>query len=349
VRISVRNLVKRFGADSVAVNDVSFEAPEGKITALLGPSGSGKSTVLRIIAGLEEADGGSVWLDGKDASRLPPQARNVGFVFQSYALFKHMTVADNVAYGLRVRRRPRADTAARVKELLALVQLDVYAARYPSQLSGGQRQRVAVARALAPRPGVLLLDEPFGALDAQVRVELRAALKRVHRELGSTMVFVTHDQAEAMELSDHVVLLREGRVEQTGTAAEIYDRPATPFVASFIGSVSVLSGHVQNGKAAIGQLTVDVGAAEEGALVKAFVRAHDVAVSRSPDDAVASARVDALVRVGATYKVTLRLADGQPLTVELAKDVVDEMRISEGDHVFVNLREARVFVQDYAI
>jgi sulfate transport system ATP-binding protein len=348
MRISAVKLVKRFG-DVPAVHGVSFEAPEGKITALLGPSGSGKSTILRIVAGLEHADGGQVLLGGKDATRTPPQGRNVGFVFQNYALFKHMTVGENVAYGLRVRRRPEADIQKRVKELLHLVQLDGYAERYPPQLSGGQRQRVAVARALAPEPGVLLLDEPFGALDAQTRMELRSALRTIHRALGSTMVFVTHDQAEAMEISDHLVVMNEGRVEQAGAPSEIYDHPATQFVAAFLGSVSVLSGRVQNGKATIGQLTVDAPAAEEGASVKAFVRAHDVDVSRSPEDAVASARVDAMIRIGAVYKVSLRLSDGQPLTVELTKDLVDELRIAEGDHVFVNLREARVFVQDYTI
>ena len=239
VGILVHSLSKRYGAFQ-AVKNVSFEVPAGQLVALLGPSGSGKSTILRIIAGLESADAGSVVLTGEDATRLPVQDRGVGFVFQHYALFRHMSVRDNIAFGLRVRKLPRAEIKARVAELLDLVQLSGYAERYPSQLSGGQRQRVALARALAPRPKVLLLDEPFGALDAKVRDELRAWLRRLHDEVHVTSLFVTHDQREAFEVADQIVVLNEGHVQQVGPAQELYEKPHSPFVAQFLGQVNIL-------------------------------------------------------------------------------------------------------------
>ncbi len=239
VGIEVQNLSKRYGSFQ-AVQDVSFEVVAGQLVALLGPSGSGKSTILRIIAGLESADTGSVVLTGEDATRLPVQERGVGFVFQHYALFRHMTVRDNIAFGLKVRKLPKAVIKARVSELLDLVQLAGYAGRYPSQLSGGQRQRVALARALAPRPKVLLLDEPFGALDAKVRDELRAWLRKLHDEVHVTSLFVTHDQREAFEVADQVVVLNEGRVQQVGPPQELYEHPTSPFVARFLGQVNIL-------------------------------------------------------------------------------------------------------------
>jgi len=348
----------------VVVRDVTFEAPERKLTTLLGPSGSGKSTILRVIAGLEMPEAGSVHIGGADATNFPAQARKDGFVFKQFALFQHLTVRENVGFGLVVRKRPKAEIEARVTELLRLVQLEEFGDRRPAQLSGGQRQRVALARALAPKPTVLLLDEPFGALDARVRGELRAWLRQLHTEIPVTTLMVTHDQEEAMELSDRVVVMNAGKIEQIGAPVEIYDKPATPFVASFVGSANVLSGRVQGGH--IGSVPVS---APEGKVVHAFVRPHDVeikvasaagpaAVALAPTAApaseegtpsVASARVARLVRIGWQVKVHLVLADGQPLVVQMTKDEVEAMRIQEGDRVFVNVKEAKVFVQDYSI
>jgi sulfate transport system ATP-binding protein len=358
--IVVRDLCKSFG-DVPVVSSVSFTVESGELVALLGPSGGGKSTVLRMIAGLTVPDSGAVLLHGADATRARVQDRAVGFVFQHYALFRHMTVRDNIAFGLSVRRRPRAEIAAAVSEMLELVQLGPLGERYPDELSGGQRQRVALARALAPRPSLLLLDEPFGALDAKVRGELREWIRRLRRERQITSVFVTHDQDEAMDLADRVIVLHQGKVEQIGTPEEIYDRPATEFVASFVGQSSVLRGEVKDGRAALGSVgslalrapTAGAGAgAGDGAGVRAFVRPHDVDVSPSPRDgepAVSSARIRRLTRVGFLVRLELELADGQPLTVELTRDRVAEIGVVEGDRVFVNLREAKVFVQDYAI
>ncbi len=249
--IVVKQLSKRFGGFE-AVKDVSFTARGGAITALLGPSGSGKSTVLRMIAGLEEPSEGQIWLGDLELTALPVQDRRVGFVFQHYALFRHMTVRQNVTFGLTVRKEQKDAKNARVDELLELVQLAPFANRYPDQLSGGQRQRVALARALAPRPEVLLLDEPFGALDARVRQDLRRWLDELHRELGVTSLLVTHDQEEALELADQIIVMHEGKVEQVGTPTEIYDDPVTPFVAGFVGSANVIHGHVVDGHVHLG-------------------------------------------------------------------------------------------------
>jgi sulfate/thiosulfate transport system ATP-binding protein len=363
--IVVRDLCKSFGAARI-VDRVSFTIQSGELVALLGPSGGGKSTVLRMIAGLEVPDAGEVELNGAVATRSRVQDRAVGFVFQHYALFRHMTVRENVGFGLSVRGRPRAEIAATVSELLELIQLGTLGDRYPDELSGGQRQRVALARALAPRPSLLLLDEPFGALDAKVRGELREWIRRLHHERSITSVFVTHDQDEAMELADRVIVLHRGRVEQIGTPEEIYDRPATEFVASFVGATNVLQGEVKGGRAALG--TLDVGAppgAGDGAGVRAFVRPHDVdlsteAAEKTPGSpgalpvhgaapAVASARIERMTKVGFMIRIELSLADGQPLNVELTRDRVAELGVTPGDHVFVNLREAKLFVQDYAI
>jgi sulfate transport system ATP-binding protein len=357
VGVTVEKITKRFTVRGTpAVADVSFSAPMGGITALLGPSGSGKSTVLRVIAGLEQPDAGRVLFGDADYTRRPAQERGVGFVFQSYALFKHMTVRKNIAFGLAVKGARRADTARRVDELLTLVQLDGLGDRYPSQLSGGQRQRVAFARALAIEPKLLLLDEPFGALDAQVRVELREWLRRFHAERHVTTLLVTHDQEEAMEVSDHVVVMHEGRVAQAGTPHEVYDRPATPFVASFVGGANVLRGRVQDGRASAGPFAVPVPDgtnAPDGAAVHAFVRPHDVqlqkvaAAETTPE--VSVARVERVARLGAYVKLSLKLPDGAPMTVQMPRSEVEALGINEGDLVMANLREAKVFVEDYSI
>jgi sulfate transport system ATP-binding protein len=355
--ITGRGLSKRFPeAARHAIHGVDFDAPSGSITTLLGPSGSGKTTVLRIVAGLEFPDKGTVSIVGDDVTTLPTQKRGVGMVFQSYALFKHMNVAENIAFGLCVRKEPRDIALARVDELLKLVQLDGFGERMPSQLSGGQRQRVALARALAIRPRVLLLDEPFGALDARVRVELRDFLRRLHDETHLTTLLVTHDQDEALELSHHVVVMNEGRVEQAGAPHDIYDHPTTPFVATFVGGANVLRGHVTHGRAEVGDFAVDAPGAREGAVATAFVRPHDVKIARAPERAptdggpeVALARIERLVRIGGNVKVVLKLTSDESMTVEMPKSETDALGLSEGDRVMVDLKQAKVFVEDYAI
>jgi sulfate transport system ATP-binding protein len=257
VSISVNHITKTFGTFR-AVDNVSLDIEGGSLVALLGPSGSGKTTLLRIIAGLETPDVGTVHCYGEDVTQRAARDRNVGFVFQHYALFRHMTVFDNVAFGLRVRKKPKTEIQKRVRELLALVRLERMENRYPSQLSGGQRQRIALARALAIEPKVLLLDEPFGALDAKVRQELRGWLRRLHDEIHTTSVLVTHDQEEAFEVADRVVVMNHGRVEQAGTPAEVFERPANPFVMDFLGNVNVFHGRVQNGQAVVGNLKLDI-------------------------------------------------------------------------------------------
>jgi sulfate transport system ATP-binding protein len=356
VALEVQGLTKRFtAAGTPAVAEVSFTAPEGCITTLLGPSGSGKSTVLRIVAGLEQADAGVVSFGGHEVTHVPVQQRGVGMVFQSYALFKHMTVRDNVAFGMAIRKRPAAETGRRVDELLALVQLDGLAGRFPAQLSGGQRQRVALARALAIEPRILLLDEPFGALDTKVRVELREWLRDLHERVPMTTLMVTHDQEEALELSQHIVVMHEGRVAQAGSPREIYDKPRTPFVASFVGGANLLMGKAQDGRAEVGNFAVSTPGAPDGASVSAFVRPHDVKLSKpleqddgsTPD--VAVAKVERLALVGAYVKVSLKLADGTPMTVQMPRTEIDALGIAENDRVLVDLREAKVFVEDFAI
>jgi sulfate transport system ATP-binding protein len=358
--VVVRNLTKRFTTRGTpAVSDVSFSAPDGGITTLLGPSGSGKSTVLRVVAGLEQADGGSVLFGEQDFTAVPAQKRGIGFVFQSYALFKHMNVRRNIAFGLKVRKTPAVEVRRRVDELLALVQLDGLGERFPGQLSGGQRQRVAFARALAISPKLLLLDEPFGALDAQVRVELRDWLRRFHDEHHLTTLLVTHDQEEAMEVSDHVVVMHEGKVAQAGVPQEVYDRPATPFVASFVGGANVLHGHMSDGRASVngfGSFAVPpvadgVAQAPDGTAVNAFVRPHDVTLTKAGASTpeISVARIERLAWLGGYVKVSLKLSDGAAMTVEMPKPEVDALGLKEGDLVMANLREAKVFVQDYAI
>ncbi len=290
--ISARNVTKRFG-EFVALDDVSVDVPSGALMALLGPSGSGKSTLLRVIAGLEKPDAGEVFISGREATQLPPQQRGVGFVFQHYAPFKHMTVADNVAFGLTVRRRPKQEIRDRVHELLELVQLEGLGKRYPAQLSGGQRQRMALARALAVEPEVLLLDEPFGALDARVRQELRDWLRRLHDEVHVTTVFVTHDQEEAMQIADHIVLVNHGRVEQIGTPQDLYERPANEFVLTFVGEATQFRGEL--------------------------VRPHDVVLSTLPEDGAEEALVERLAHL--SPKPHLMRCPGLRVASELAHPV----------------------------
>ena len=352
--ISVVDLQKSFGPQRV-VDHVSFDVGAGEFVALLGPSGGGKSTVLRIIAGLEAPDSGTVVISGRDATADPVQSRAVGFVFQHYALFKHMSVRANIAFGLEVRGEPRDAVAKTVDELLSLVQLEGLGDRLPSQLSGGQRQRVALARALAPRPSLLLLDEPFGALDAKVRLELRGWLRRLQKERGITSLFVTHDQEEAMELADRVVILNKGKVEQIGTPEDVYDKPATPFVASFMGSSNVISGVVSDGRAELGPFRMPApGESTDGADVRAYVRHHQVEIvgpgEEPPKGAIVSvARVDRISRIGWLAKVELTLEGGARVIAELPKDRIRVLGVRDGDDVRVLFREATVFVDDYAI
>jgi sulfate transport system ATP-binding protein len=314
--IEARNVTKRFG-EFVALDDVSVEVESGSLTALLGPSGSGKSTLLRVIAGLEVADAGDVFISGKEATALAPQKRGVGFVFQHYAPFKHMTVWDNVAFGLAIRKRPKAEIAKRVDELLGLVQLAGLGKRYPSQLSGGQRQRMALARALAPEPEVLLLDEPFGALDARVRVELREWLLRLHDEMHVTTIFVTHDQEEALELADSIVVMNKGRVEQIAPPRELYDHPANEFVMSFVGPVNKLG--------------------------DSWVRPHDIELRHEPNGSTREAQIERVVRLGFETRVDLVRDDGERLHVQLTRDEAEELELDTGDIVYVRTRRERVF------
>jgi sulfate transport system ATP-binding protein len=340
--IEVQSLTKRFG-DFTAVEDVSFGAEEGKITALLGPSGSGKSTVLRMIAGLETATDGRILMGGNELTNLRVQERRVGFVFQHYALFRHMNVRDNIAFGLSVRKVDKDAQRERVDELLHLVRLEGFAKRYPAQLSGGQRQRVALARALAPKPRVLLLDEPFGALDASVRRDLRGWIQDLHEELGITSLLVTHDQEEALELAHRVVILDHGKMEQTGTPSEVYNEPATPFVAGFVGAANVLQGLVIGGRVQSGdQLIKGAAHLSDGAAASAYIRPHDVRISLiSVNGNSIQAKVDRVIDLGWTSKVHLTLYDGQTLVAELPNDQLKGLEL--GGEVFVDLKNAKVF------
>ncbi len=340
--IRVEDLNKRFGSFE-AVKDVTFTAKAGSITALLGPSGSGKSTVLRVIAGLDAPTSGRIWMGDEEQTFKTVQERRVGFVFQHYSLFRHMNVAQNVAFGLSVRKVPKRDQRERVEDLLELVQLSGFRDRYPDQLSGGQRQRVALARALAPRPKVLLLDEPFGALDARVRQDLRRWLDDLHRELGVTSLLVTHDQDEALELANRVVVMHEGRIEQVGSPNEIYNDPATAFVAGFVGSANVLHGHVVDGHVQFGEHRV--GGAdhlEEGTLARAFVRPHDVRVfADEREGGSVQATVERITTLGWLSRVMLRLPDEQVVTAELPTDEMEGVEL--GAKVWLDLRRARAF------
>jgi sulfate transport system ATP-binding protein len=352
VSIAVRQITKTFGS-FVALKDVSLEVPSGELVALLGPSGSGKTTLLRIIAGLESPDRGAVLFDGEDATERHVRERRVGFVFQHYALFRHLTVFENVAFGLRVM--PRAvrpseqQIRQRVADLLDLVQLRWLADRYPDQLSGGQRQRVALVRALAIEPRVLLLDEPFGALDARVRKELRRWLRRLHDDLRVTSVFVTHDQEEALELADRVVVMNAGQIEQIGTPEEVYDHPASPFVYEFLGGVNRFLGRVGRGQAEFGPLAVSApsAAAPAGAPAVGYVRPHDLELLRAPDgSATVAARVEAVHAAGPLVRLDLRRCDsGDRLEAELSRERFRALALQVGEVVHVVPRNLRVFVQ----
>ena len=349
--ISVRNIAKRFG-DFVALDNVSLDFPSGELTALLGPSGCGKTTLLRIIAGLEVADGGNVLLDGDDASSQSVRERQVGFVFQHYALFRHMTVFENVAFGLTVKPRAerpgKAQIAHKVHELLKLVQLDWLADRYPSQLSGGQRQRIALARALAVEPKVLLLDEPFGALDAKVRKELRRWLRRLHDELHVTSIFVTHDQEEALEVADRVVVMNHGLVEQEGSPQDVYDNPASPFVYGFLGSVNLFHGRVHGDTLQVGghELELDAHTLSPGDPAIGFARPHELDIRR-PGDGLGGglpARVLRVLPLGASVRLELALADdGQIIEAEIGRSRLRELALTEGETVLVRPASVRVF------
>ncbi len=314
--IRVEGLVKRFGAFT-ALDGVSLNVPDGELTALLGPSGSGKSTLLRIIAGLETPDAGSVWLGDRDVTRVPPQQRGIGFVFQHYAPFKHMTVRDNVAFGLTIRKRPKAEIERRVSELLQLVQIEQFGDRYPAQLSGGQRQRMALARALAVEPEVLLLDEPFGALDARVRKELRAWLRRLHDETHVTTVFVTHDQEEAMDVADTIVVMDNAHIEQVGSPRDLYEHPANQFVMSFVGPVTRI---------------------DEG-----WIRPHDLDILTEPHEGAVEAMIERVVYLGFEVRVELVRTDGSHVWAQVPREQAAEHELEQGQIVYVRPGRPRVF------
>jgi sulfate transport system ATP-binding protein len=314
--IAVRRVSKRFG-EYAALDNVSLAIAGGSLTVLLGPSGSGKSTLLRIIAGLEEPDEGDVSIHGEDATGVPPQQRGVGFVFQHYAAFKHMSVRDNVAFALKIRKRPRKEIQERVGELLKLVQLEGLADRYPSQLSGGQRQRMALARALAAEPRVLLLDEPFGALDARVRKDLRAWLRRLHEEVAVTTVLVTHDQEEAMDVADRVAVMNEGRIEQTGKPRDLYEHPANEFVMSFVGPAHRLG--------------------------EAWIRPHDLEVRVEPNGTSREAMVERVVHLGFEVRAELVLEDGRRVSAQVTRDEAEQLELHDGQIVFVRPSRTHVF------
>ena len=333
--IIVRDASKRYG-DFVALDHVDFVVPTGSLTALLGPSGSGKSTLLRAIAGLDQPDTGTITIGGRDVTRVPPQRRDIGFVFQHYAAFKHMTVRDNVAYGLKIRKRPKAEIKEKVDHLLEVVGLSGFHGRYPNQLSGGQRQRMALARALAVDPQVLLLDEPFGALDAKVREDLRAWLRRLHDEVHVTTVLVTHDQAEALDVADRIAVLNKGRIEQVGSPTDVYDTPANAFVMSFLGAVSALNG--------------------------TLVRPHDIRVGRNPEMAVAGgdgtaesigvvrATVDRVVVLGFEVRVELTSAANQgPFIAQITRGDAEALNLQEGDTVFVRATRVPTLPSDLVV
>jgi sulfate transport system ATP-binding protein len=340
--IEIENIDKQFGSFT-ALSDVNLTIPSGELVALLGPSGSGKTTLLRIIAGLEAADSGRILFNGQDTTESHVRERKVGFVFQHYALFKHMTVFDNVAFGLNVRPREtrpsKGEISDKVHELLRLVQLEAMARRYPAQLSGGQRQRIALARALAVEPQVLLLDEPFGALDAQVRAELRRWLRKLHDEIHVTSVFVTHDQEEALEVADRIVVMNRGRIEQAGTPDQVYEHPANPFVLNFLGNVNLFHGRQQH----------DGEPGQEQAV--SYVRSHDLEIDRSQLDATAiGAVIRHIQKLGPSVRVTLALENsGELLEAELTRDTFTGLGLQQGEAVFVRPRQVRVFVEDYQI
>jgi len=356
--VEVKNVTKKFGRFT-ALNHVSLRVESGELVALLGPSGSGKTTLLRTIAGLEFPDPGDaqILFYGEDVTGIPASERKAGFAFQHYALFRHLSVFENIAFGLRVRpkstRPPEVEIRARVEKLLKLIQLEPLAGRFPSQLSGGQRQRVALARALAVEPKVLLLDEPFGALDAKVRKELRRWLRQLHDEIHVTTLFVTHDQEEALEVADRVAILRDGRIEQIGTPEEIYDHPASPFVYDFLGNVNLFSGRMKDGTVVIGETEVaapeTTGGPDTDAI--AFVRPHDVRITREPGGPKTFPAL--IVRCNAAGPVANleleRVAGGGPFAAQMSKEEFQQLQPRAGEQVFVELKNVRVFSEDYSI
>jgi sulfate transport system ATP-binding protein len=356
--VEVKNLTKRFGGFT-ALNDVNLRVESGELVALLGPSGSGKTTLLRTIAGLEFPDPGTaqILFYGEDVTAIPASERKAGFAFQHYALFRHMSVFENIAFGLRVRPRqtrpPEKEIRARVEKLLQLIQLEPLARRYPGQLSGGQRQRVALARALAVEPKVLLLDEPFGALDAKVRKELRRWLRHLHDEIHVTTLFVTHDQEEALEVADRVAILRDGRVEQIGTPEEIYDHPASPFVYDFLGNVNLFSGRIKDGAVIISgtEFAAPETAGEQDTDAIAFVRPHDVRITREPGGQKTFPAV--ILRSNAAGPLANleleRVNDGGQFSAQLSKEEFQQLQPKAGEQVYVELKNVKVFSEDYSI
>ncbi len=353
--IEIQHVTKIFG-DFAALKDVSLTVPAGELVALLGPSGSGKTTLLRIIAGLEVPDQGTVLFDSQDATARSARDRRVGFVFQHYALFRHMTVFENVAFGLRVKPRHErpaaAEIATRVRELLTLVQLERLAERYPSQLSGGQRQRVALARALAVQPKILLLDEPFGALDAKVRQELRRWLRRLHDEIGITSVFVTHDQDEALEVADRVVILHEGCVEQEGSPEQVYEHPATPFVYRFLGNVNLFHGRVEGSQVHLGEFSMEApaGMGQAATPAVAYARPHLLDIDHQPPSGRPhfQATIAHINAAGAVVKIELTTGSGAIVNVEMPHERYRHLKLRKGIHVFVSVKDMKLFTQAHS-
>ena len=341
MKIEVQHLTKQFG-EVAAVNDVSFAVKEGELLGLLGPSGSGKTTVLRMIAGLETPTSGDIFIDGKRVNTLSVQQRNIGFVFQHYALFKHLTVFHNVAFGLTIRKWSKDDTASRVTELLRLMSLEDTAHRYPHQLSGGQRQRVAIARALAPRPNVLLLDEPFGAVDAKVRQELREWLIRLHDDLNVTSLFVTHDQEEAMEVSDRILVFSKGRLEQVGTPPDIYEDPATEFVARFIGSMNIVEATVEKEKARVGPLEFPAVGVPDQAHVQVWFRPYHVRLSEDPTAYPLRAKLKHIYFLGVAYRLEIETEDGLLLRSRMNKEEFRQCSFEEGNALSFTISQFRI-------
>lgn len=355
--IEIKNVTKYYGTFQ-ALNNINLTIPKGELVALLGPSGSGKTTLLRMIAGLESIDEGLITFDGKDLSKVQVNQRDVGFVFQHYALFKHMTVFDNIAFGLKVRKkrfRPsKKEIEKRVNELLELVKLSGFAHRYPAQLSGGQRQRVALARALAVEPKILLLDEPFGALDAKVRKELRRWLRKLHNEINVTSVFVTHDQEEALDVADRIVIMNKGKIEQLGTPSEVYDHPATPFVYDFLGNVNLFHGRLHKGKLQIGSSQFNAPDYNDKTNTEAvaYVRPHHLKIQRTKENEdVIAAKITFMHSVGPTWFIEMKREDDDSyVEVELTREEYTNLQLKVGEVVYVSPKEMRVFFpEDFVI
>jgi sulfate transport system ATP-binding protein len=356
--VEVKNINKKFG-NFVALDNVNLKIESGELVALLGPSGSGKTTLLRVIAGLEFPDtaGSQVLFYGEDVTQIPASQRKAGFAFQHYALFRHLSVFENIAFGLRVRpketRPPESKIRERVMELLKLIQLEPFGKRFPAQLSGGQRQRVALARALAVEPKVLLLDEPFGALDAKVRKDLRRWLRKLHQEIHITTLFVTHDQEEALEVADRVAILRDGKIEQIGTPEEIYDHPASPFVYDFLGNVNLFSGRIHEGEIKIGdsKFNMPETAGETEADTVAFVRPHDIRITRASNGHnTFPARVVHYNAAGPIANLELERVDGgAPFNAQLSKEEFQQLQPKVGEEVFVELKNVKIFTEDFSI